>query len=64
MNIETGEVKNMDDLTPAEHASGKWIKLPTGYVPKAPTTPGDHWRIERANARRKTRATKRLAVHA
>lgn len=64
MNIETGEVKNLNELTPAEHASGKWIKLPKGYVPKAPTTPGDHWRIERATARRTARAMKRLAAHA
>ena len=64
MNIETGEVKPMDQLTPAELASGKWVPLPPGfipkpYVPKTPTTRVDFTRLQRADDRRQRKMAKR-----
>lgn len=60
MNIETREVRDVEDLTPRELASGKWIELKT-YVPKTPVSDRDYRRILLAEERRLNRAARRLA---
>lgn len=60
MNTETREIKDADDLTPAERASGKWIPVAKKYVQKQPISDADFARILKADERRKRRAAKRL----
>ncbi|MGJ0510224.1 MAG: hypothetical protein ACR652_24520 [Methylocystis sp.] len=62
MNTDTREVRDLKDITPAEMATGKWVKVPKGYTPKNPATDEDYRRIMAADARRKLRAAKRLAA--
>jgi hypothetical protein len=59
MNIETREIKDLNDLSPAEKASGKWIPVAKKYVQKQPITDADFARIEKAHARWQHRLAKR-----
>lgn len=64
MNIETGEIKNADDLTAEQRASGKWVPLPPywrvkSYTPKAPSTRHDFTRLQHADDRRARKAARR-----
>lgn len=63
MNVETREIRNADELTEEEKASGKWIpiakKWARKYVQKQPVTDADFARIQAAHDRRLRRAEKR-----
>lgn len=65
MNIETGEVKDISELTEEEKRSGKWIRLvdprtpPPPYVPKVPVTEGDFAAVLKAQAKRERKAALR-----
>jgi transcription initiation factor IIE alpha subunit len=61
MNIETREIRDLNEITPAERASGEWIPVAKKYVQKQPISDEDYARIMAANERRTRRALKRLA---
>lgn len=63
MNIETREIKDADDLTPAERASGKWIPVAKKYVQKQPISDADFARIQKAHDRWQRRLAKRARDH-
>jgi len=59
MNVETREIKNAENLTPAERASGKWIPVAKKYVQKQPISDADFARIQKAHDRWHRRLAKR-----
>lgn len=71
MNIETGEIRDLDALTDKEKASGKWAPIPAsiwkrlyakGYTAKVPKSDEDFARILKADEKRKRRAAKRRSA--
>jgi hypothetical protein len=64
MNIETGEVRSIEDITPREMASGLWIKLKKGYTPKSPVSDADRARIIKAEIKRLARIEKSARIAA
>jgi transcription initiation factor IIE alpha subunit len=62
MNIETREIRDLNEITPAERASGKWIPVAKKYVKKQPISDEDYARIMAAEERRIRRALKRVAT--
>lgn len=60
MNIETREVRNEAELTPAERRSALWIPLRRKYVPKQPINDADYAEIMERHQRRQAKAQRRL----
>lgn len=64
MNIETGEVRNVADLSDDEKRSGNWIplcgKMKRKYAQKQPVTDEDRRRIIAAEAKRLRKKAARL----
>jgi hypothetical protein len=66
MNIETGEVRELKDLTDADRkartsdgASLLWLRIPKGYTPKIPTAADDIAHVKAAQAKRDRKNAKR-----
>lgn len=59
MNIETREIRDMNELTADERESGKWIPVAKKYVQKQPISDDDYARILAAEERRQRRAMNR-----
>lgn len=62
MNIETREIRDLNELTPAQRASGKWIPVAKKYVQKQPISDADFARIQKAHDRWQRRLAKRVAT--
>ena len=60
MNIDTGEVRKLEDLSADDLRSGKWLKLPKAYERKVPLTPDDHANVLRAHQRMLRKAEFRM----
>lgn len=60
MNIQTGEIKPWDLVTPDERKSGDWLKLPPLPKPERPLTPAGVEQLVRAEEKRHRRAIRRL----
>jgi hypothetical protein len=56
MNIETREIRDVNDLTEDEKRSGKWIPARRKYAQRQPLSDADFARIVAANDRRLRRA--------
>jgi hypothetical protein len=71
MNIDTGEIRNLNDLSEKEKKSGRWVEIPAKYlkqyVKKTPTTDDDYAALNTAEAKRAEYArwiAERLENHA